>query len=196
MDKPKYYDIRRDFWRETFDKALSYEDYLNASPETHRAKWRAVEAKVAVPDQAREIVGGFKRRLNVVCHSGVWCGDCSRQGPMLMRLAACNPCIDLRFVERVDDSRLSDELRINGALKVPVVVFLSEDFFELGRFGDRLLTAYRRNARAQLGPACDTGLVAPGADELAAEVQEWIDIFERMHLVLRLAPLLRERYGD
>ena len=51
-------------------------------------------------------------------------------------------------------------------------------------------------ARTQLGPACDTGLVAPPPDELAAEIGEWVDLFERMHLMLRLSPHLRERHGD
>lgn len=192
----KYVDIRQDFWRAEFAKALPYRAYLDASPENHRTKWEEMATRIVVPDAQREVIGQFTRRMPVLCLSGVWCGDCVRQGPMFQAIAALNPAIDLRFAERVDDSALANELRINGALKVPVVVFLSEDFYELGRFGDRLLTVYRRMARTQLGAACDTGLIAPPADELAAELVEWADIFWRMQLILRLSPLLRERYGD
>jgi hypothetical protein len=165
-----------------------------------------MQPRIVVPEAQKEIVTQFRRRMPVLCLSGVWCGDCVRQGPMLQAIAALNDRIDLRFAERIDDSRLANELRINGALKVPAVVFLSEDFFELGRFGDRLLTVYRRMARTQLGPACETGLIPPPTDELRAELVEWVDIFcelvewvdifWRMHLILRLSPLLRERYGD
>jgi hypothetical protein len=192
----KYFDIRQDSWKKVFEKALPYRAYLDASPEAHRVKWEEMAKRVALPEPQEEIVRQFARKMPVLCHSGVWCGDCVRQGPMLARIAELNPVVDLRFAERVDDSWLANELRINGALKVPVVVFLSEDFFEVGRFGDRLLTVYRRMARAQIGPACDTGLVAPPEDELRAELAEWVDIFWRMQLILRLSPALRERYGD
>ena len=91
---------------------------------------------------------------------------------------------------------LRDELRVQGGTRVPVVVALSEDFYEVARLGDRTLSAYRRKARNELGPACDSGLVPPNEDELAAEVQEWIDFFERAQLIVRLSPMLRERHND
>ena len=103
--------------------------------------------------------------------------------------------LDLRFVERVNDA-LADELRINGAFKVPVVVLLSEDFYEVARIGDRMLSIYRKKAQRELGPACEVGLVPPAAEELAVEIDEWLDEFERAQWILRLSPLLRERYGD
>jgi thiol-disulfide isomerase/thioredoxin len=191
-----YADIRQEMWREEFERALPYEEYLSASKPAHASKWRALEEKMGVPDECRELVASFARTINVLVYSGVWCGDCVRQGPMFQKLGALNEKIDVRFAERVDGSKLCDELRINGAMKVPVAVFLSEDFYEIGRFGDRLLTAYRKMAKQRLGDSCSTGLVAPPEEELAAEVREWCDIFERMHLILRLAPMLRQRYGD
>jgi hypothetical protein len=192
----KYRDTRQSLWKETFQKALAYTPYLDASDPAHARKWRDMEPRMSVADPAATLLKGFTRRLNVLCYSGVWCGDCVRQGPIFQKFAELAPSIDLRFAERVDGSPLAEELRINGAYKVPVVVFLSEDFFELGRFGDRLLTVYRSMARRQLGAACATGLVAPPPDELQAEIGEWADVFERMHLILRLSPMLRERYQD
>ena len=136
--------------------------------------------------------------LSASPYESVWLDEegLAMQGPMFQTLAEANPCIDLRFYEREDGCSLGENLRINGAMKVPVVVFLSEDFYELGRFGDRLLTVYRRMAVQQLGPSCETGLIAPPANELEAELCEWVDVFERMHLILRLSPHLRDRYGD
>ena len=192
----KYLDLRQGFWREEFSKALAYDAYLAAGDSKHRAKWEALDPKIRLTSEQESLLGGFARKMPVLCYSGIWCGDCVRQGPILRRIAQANPKIDLRFAERIDDSRLADELRMNGALKVPVVVFLSEDFYEVARFGDRTLSAYRRIARATVGPACDTGLKAPSDTDLATEIQEWVDIFERAHLMLRLAPQLRERYGD
>jgi hypothetical protein len=192
---PKYLDIRQDFWRDTFEKALPYQDYLTASDDTHANKWRDMEGEFTMTDEQKQLLKGFVRKMNVLVYSGVWCGDCVRQGPMFQAIASQNPCIDLRFAEREDGSALSDELRINGALKVPVVLFLSEDYYECGRFGDRLLTVYRRMAQRQLGASCETGLIAPPEQQLNAELTEWIDIFERMQLILRLSPMLQQRYA-
>ena len=202
--KPKYRDKRASFWKEHFDLALPYNGYLEQGDPAHAAKWKNMA--VALPALSKEQAArlkGFNRRLIVLVYSGIWCGDCVRQGPMIQAVAesvgtaaAGGTEIDLRFIERDASEELRDELRVLGALRVPVVVFLSEDFFEVGRFGDRLLTVYRRKAERETGAACDAGLVAPGKDELAAEQAEWVDIFERMLLMLRLAPPLRERHGD
>ncbi len=196
--KPKYYDKRSDFWREHFEVARSYEDYLDASPPDKAGKWRGMEERISgLTEQQAERLFDCNRKLNVLVYSGAWCGDCVRQGPMFRELAdAAGDRVDLRFVERDSSEELQDELRILGALRVPVVVFLTEDFHEIGRFGDRLLTVYRVKAERELGPACSTGLVAPPTEELEAELAEWVDIFERMLLMARLSPPLRERYGD
>ena len=91
---------------------------------------------------------------------------------------------------------MADELRILGALRVPVTVCLSEDFHEVGRTGDRMLVTYRRKAQRELGAACDVGLVPPPEAEVSAEVDQWLDHLERMQWMLRLSPPLRARYGD
>ena len=197
-EKPKYYDTRAEFWREHFESARAYEDYLAASDPIHADKWREMAKQIPAPDDAlRDRLQGHGRRMNVLVYSGIWCGDCVRQGPMLQALVqAAGEVVDLHFFERADSVPLQDELRVLGALRVPVIVFLSEDFHEVGRFGDRLLTVYRAKAERELGQACSTGLFAPPDAELAAELGEWADIFERMLLMLRLSPPLRARYGD
>jgi hypothetical protein len=81
-------------------------------------------------------------------------------------------------------------------MRVPVVVFLTEDFYEVGRIGDRMLTTYRRKIKNETGAACDAGLLLPPEEEGKAEMAEWVDIFERMLIMVRLSPPLRMRYND
>jgi hypothetical protein len=197
-EKPKYYDKRSDFWRTTFLTALDYEAYLASGDPAKVARWGDLAAKLpGVSHEQADRLRGHGREMNVLFYSGVWCGDCARQGPMIRRIAdACGPEVALRYIDRDASPELRDELRVLGAMRVPVAVFLSEDFFEIGRFGDRMLTVYRAKAQREVGPACSAGILAPPSDELAAEMGEWIDIFERMLLMLRLAPMLRARYGD
>ncbi len=197
-----YRDKRQGFWRDTFAGALPYAEYLATGPENHRKRWLSMERQVQVGGAQQQRLSQFTRRMNLLCYSGIWCGDCVRQGPILHHLAAAanavtrTQVVDLRFAERIDDSELADELRILGALRVPVTVCLTEDFFEVGRTGDRMLVTYRRKAQRELGAACDVGLVPPPEAEVATEVEQWLDHLERMQWMLRLSPMLRARHGD
>jgi len=76
------------------------------------------------------------------------------------------------------------------------VLFLAEDGSPCGRYGDRALAKYRDMAAALEGAACPTGLVAPSRSLLTDVTQEWLDQFERVQLMLRLSPRLRQKHGD
>lgn len=196
MSTSELYDVRSQLWRDAFSEALSYEDYLATGSAAQQEKWRAYHARYALTHNQRVVAQGFVRQLNVLVLSGIWCGDCARQGPMLDVIAQAAPTLNLRFIDNQVNPKLRDELRIHGAARVPVVVSLSEDFFEVGRSLDRQLSAYRRKARTELGDACDAGIVAPAAEELREELDQWFEHFERQHLLLRLSPFLRKRHND
>ncbi|MHC4943997.1 MAG: thioredoxin family protein [Planctomycetota bacterium] len=196
-EKPTYYDVREDFWREHFSRSLDYDRFLEESDPIYSERWQAMaDALPDLNEAQRERLSGHDRRLHVLAYVGAWCGDCVRALPMIKRIVENLGSADLKLIDRDESEALKDELRILGAMRVPMVVFLSEDFHEVMRVGDRTLTPYRRKHRIETGPACDTGLVAPSAEELEAEQDEWVDLFERVLLMLRLAPPLRERYKD
>jgi hypothetical protein len=77
-----------------------------------------------------------------------------------------------------------------------VIVILSEDGFEVARFGDRTISKYRKLVADQLGPSCPTGIVPPEQDLLKSVTQDWLDIFERAQLILRTSARLRTKHGD
>ena len=58
------------------------------------------------------------------------------------------------------------------------------------------MARYRQMAAEQLGAACPTGLVPPGTEILASVVQEWLNEFERIQLMLRTSGRLRQLHGD
>jgi thiol-disulfide isomerase/thioredoxin len=195
-DKPTYYDKRSAFWRRHFEMASDYETYLKEADPNTVPRWRDSEGRVPeLSDEQLERLRGYDRKMNVLFYCGIWCGDCARQGPMLKRIAdAAGEKVNIRFIEREASEELQDELRILGALRVPVVVFLSEDFWEVGRFGERSLSVYRSKAAREIGRGSDSGILSPRAME--RELSEWVDIFERALIMLRLSPPLRRRHGD
>jgi hypothetical protein len=184
-------------WSTAFEAALPYPAFLDqyATP-AQRSRWDAMHERVRLePDQAA-LLRGFVRRMPVLVLAGAWCGDCVNQCPIFDRFAGASPAIELKFLDRDARPEVADALSINGGHRVPVALFLSEDFQEVARYGERTLSTYRRLAAEQLGPACPTGLVPPSDDATRLATAEWLGEFERAQLILRLSPRLRARHGD
>ncbi len=279
-----------------FQRALPYSGYLQYyGTEEQRARWGRVYDAVALTGAQKELLSSFRRRMNILCLAGTWCGDCVNACPIFQRIAEACPLITLRFVNRVqsfgaadsasaaaapkpgtasdpDDIRsrpigrilvkwgiltpervdkallvqeerkarglnvrigdvmtdlgfisveqrdkalaaqsgygsfeawdvaVAREISICGAPRVPMLVLLSEDWFECARFGERTLVTYREKARKKLagleGATCPTGLMVPEVDVLAANVAEWLGHVERVQWMLLTSPRLMEKYGE
>ena len=183
-----------------FDKwsaGISYQNFLGkyASP-SDNARWQfTLNQTVLTPEQHR-LLKSFKRRMPILCLAGAWCGDCARQCPILERFAEVTPLIETRYLDRDAHADVQRELRINGGDRVPVVVFFSEDGYEVARYGERTLSQYRQLVQMQAGATCSTGLTASGDPLPAQMLQDWLDEFERVQWILRLSPRLRQKHGD
>ncbi len=185
------------FLAEKFAAALPYDRYVRTGTDEQQRRWQQVYDAARLTDAQKQLVGGFVRDMKVLILSGIWCGDCVQQCPLLQRIAEGNPArIGLRLLDRDEHRDLTEKLRINGGDRVPVALFLAEDHELCGVYGDRTLNRYRALAARQLGPSCPTGIVAPGAEELAATVQDWLNEFERVQLMLRLSARLRQKHND
>lgn len=182
---------------EKFGIAIPYERHVQSGNEEQQRRWKQVYDAAQLTDAQKSLVNGFVRNMKILVFSGVWCGDCIQQCPLLQRIAEANPAkIDLRFSERLKEKELPPEARINAGSRVPVVFFLSEDNEWCATAGDRTLHRYRALAHARLGPMCPTGIVAPEKGELDATLADWLDEVERVQLMLRLTPRLRQKYQD
>ena len=184
-------------WSSAFADALPYAAFLDqyAKPE-QRTRWDAMHGRITVSAEQSRVLGGFVRKMPVLVLNGAWCGDCINQCPIFDHFAAASTVIDLRFLDRDAREDAKASLAINGGNRVPIVVFLSEDFQEVARYGDRTISRYRQLASEQLGPSCPTGIVPPSNEATTEVIREWLDEFERAQLILRLSPRLRQKYGD
>src|SRR3984893_11988612 len=167
------------FLSDKFAAALPYDRYVLTGTEEQQRRWKQVYDVANLTDRQKEVAGGFTREMKVLIVSGIWCGDCVQQCPLLQRIAEANEArIQLRLVDRDQHRELSAQLRINGGDRVPVALFLAEDDELCSIFGDRTLSRYRAVARQQLGAACPLAIAPPDPDELTATLQEWLDEFE------------------
>jgi hypothetical protein len=178
-----------------FEKGETYESYL-AKAADRAAPWHAVGKTTQLSEAQKALLMGFVRSMNVLVISGIWCGDCSAQGPMLEAIGAASPKINMRWVDRDEALELSNKVKINAGNRVPTVIFMAEDFEPVSVFGDRTLSRYRALAARQVGAACDIPGVAIEQNEFEATLQEWLNEFERVQLLLRLSARLRQQHGD
>lgn len=180
-----------------FEAGLPLADFLaKYGSDSHRARWRAAAEQTALTDEQKTLLGTFTRRTNVLVLAGAWCGDCSSQCTIFERIAEAAPVVVTRYLDRDEHADVQAALQINGGNRVPVAVFFSEDGFEVARYGERTLARYRQLAGQLLGEGCATGLVKGNDPVRQAEVQDWLDEFERVQWILRLSPRLRRLHGD
>ncbi len=185
------------YLRTKSDAGLSYTEYLATATPQQLDNWQAFEKQVALRDEQRALLASFTRPMPVLCTSGTWCGDCVAQVPMLAAIEAANPgIISLRVLDRDEHADLSEQVMICGGQRVPTVIFLNELFEFVGLYGDRTLARYRAIAAKQLGGACPLPGAPIPADEIAATLQDWVDEFERVQLMLRVSPKLRQLHSD
>ncbi|MDX2149078.1 MAG: thioredoxin family protein [Planctomycetota bacterium] len=183
--------------RNAFSQAFPYSQYVATGSAPQQDAWCRGFDRIALTPNQSTLIAGFERTMNVLVLSGMWCGDCSAQVPMLERIAQANPAaIRLRIGDRDVMSNVAERVRICGGLRVPTAIWLNEDFEFVSILGDRTLSRYRAMAAANLGGACPLPGAPIPADEAAATLADWVGEFERVHLILRLSPKLRQRHGD
>jgi hypothetical protein len=187
---PEY--LKRTFQQE----ALPYEEYVRSGTPDQAKRWSEVYEAVSLADSQKELLQSFVRQMNILAVSGIWCGDCVQQCPLLARISEACSVITLRFIDRDAIPELRDNITINAGTRVPVAIFMAEDFALCSVYGDRTISRYRSLARQQLGPACSTGLFLPDNEELHATLADWLNEIERIQLMLRLSTRLRKLHND
>ena len=180
-----------------FEQGLNYDAFLaKFGTDEHKRRWKAVYDQVTLSDQQVALLRSFRREMKVLVVAGTWCGDCVNQCPIFAHFAAANEKIRIRFFDRDASADLAKELALCGAPRVPSLLFLSEDNFPCGRAGDRTLSTYRDMAARQLGPSCPTGIAPPDKSLLQSVMQDWLNEFERIQLMLRTSARLRQVHAD
>src|SRR4051812_6604689 len=104
------------FLTEKFRLADPYDRYVQSGTDEQQRRWRQVydAAASAITSQQRQTLAGFAREMNVLIISGIWCGDCVQQCPLVQRIAEVNPSkIRVRLVDRDEHKDLSNQFRIN-----------------------------------------------------------------------------------
>ncbi len=188
--------LEADFLERKHRAGLGFDDYVATAKPDKQQAWRDVYDQIELTEPQLTLISSFTRQMRIVVSSGAWCGDCVQQCPLIARIAEASELIDLKFVDRDEHADLSQRIMICGGLRVPTAVFMAEDYEFIGLLGDRTLTRYRAMAAQQLGANCPLPGAPIPTDELRATMQDWLNEIERLQLLLRLSPRLRQKHGD
>jgi thiol-disulfide isomerase/thioredoxin len=184
-------------WESAFSNALPYEAFLKEyATVENKEKWETARSHVSLTSDHQKVLEGFVRRMPVMVLTGAWCGDCASQCPIFKHFSDATTCIDLRFLDRDAQPEIAAHLTVCGGQRVPVAIFLSEDFFPIVTHGDRTLSAYRIAIAEHAGSSCSTGIIQPSEEALQSVISDWLDVFERVQLILRLSGRLRKIHND
>jgi len=189
--------MKAEYLQSKHEVGLNYSAYMATGNAQQQADWQAIYDQASLNEAQTALLGSFTRKVNVIGLSGIWCGDCVQQGPLFQRIAEAAPkAIDLRWLDRDEHSDLQEKVRINAGNRVPILIFCAEDHEFVSWYGDRTLSRYRAMAAKQLGGACPMPGAPVPQDEVDATLADWLEQFERAHLLLRLSGRLRQKYGD
>ena len=142
-----------------FSAALPLDHFLSKYGNAgHRARWQATFDAAKLTDAQKQLLGSFKREMNVMVLAGAWCGDCAQQCPIFDRFAEAAKVIKIRYLDNGDHADVQKALSINGGNRIPVAVFFSEDGYEVARYGERTLSKYRQMMHDLVGESCPTGI--------------------------------------
>lgn len=180
-----------------FQQGLPYRDFLQKyGTVAQQERWENFYQALHLTADQRALLSRFTREMKIVVLAGAWCGDCVNQCPIFERFAEATPRIEVRYLDRDTHPEIQPLLSICGGARVPVVLFLSEDFQQVGWYGDRTLAKYRSLIGSLEGAACPTGIVLEDRHLTAAVVQDWLDEFERAQWILRTSARLRKLHND
>ncbi len=133
-----------------FRQGQTYGEW-KASMTRNREQVDANEQRVALtPEQ----LAPFRRRpLHVMVLAADWCGDVVANLPVLARIAAQSPELDVRIFERDANADLIDQYLNQGQFRsIPVFAFFDKEWTEVGVFIERpaSVTELRATRRAEI----------------------------------------------
>ena len=122
--------------RERYLAAPDFEAMLGAVRK-NADLWAAVWRRAEVPAEYVRRVAALGGAWHLLVLSEDWCGDAVNTLPIVAKLAALAPNVDLRVLARDENLDIMDSHLTGHSRSIPCVIALDEDFHERGWWGPR-----------------------------------------------------------
>ena len=116
---------------------IPWDRYLEHEVGAHRELWDGVWRRARSPRDQLDRLAGIGGSWRLLVLSEDWCGDASNLVPVLARLAADAPELDLRILKRDEHPDVMDLYLTNGSRSIPLAIILDDQGNAVGRWGPR-----------------------------------------------------------
>lgn len=146
--------ISRIDYKSYFDKAVSYQEYLqnfqdeialgegSAFAKYLPQNWQRqsrLDRKLKLSDELKSVINKIDQPINWLVITEHWCGDASQINPILNKIAEeSKGKINLRFIYRDENEALIDEHLTDGRSRsIPILLQLDKAFNVIKTYGPR-----------------------------------------------------------
>jgi len=120
-----------------WSRGIPWERYLNEEVHEHVELWQGVWERTRSPAEQLDRLAGIGGRWRLLVLSEDWCGDASNTVPVLARVAADAPQLELRVAKRDENLALMDLYLTNGSRSIPLAIVLDDSGDAVGSWGPR-----------------------------------------------------------
>ena len=167
-------------YESAYRSGVSFGEFLRGAT-AQRAQWDAFAPRAPLVQEAADRIrqAGGCWRLLVLADD--WCGDAVNILPILARLEAALPNLELRIVPRDRYPEIRDRHLTNGTRSIPIAILLDGKGEPRGRWGPRP-SALQRHFELELRDL--------PSDERYRQVRRWYAVDRGRSIALELAALI------
>lgn len=147
------------------------EDFVHYT-QLNATRMKRLDQKVKLLPSVLERLENYEQALTWLVLTEAWCGDAAQIIPVLAKMAAAAPHIELRTLLRDEHLDLMDAFLTDGGRAIPKVIVLNQETREvLGSWGPRPVEAQRKVTDFKLLKEEHPELA--DFDEFRIELQQW-----------------------
>ncbi len=125
-----------------WDTAIAYKNFLKKARENVEMM-KARYNDLLLNEADLDTLGSIQNDIKIIVIGTDRCSDSAGIIPILAKMEAAAPKIDLRILDSDANARYHQQFKVNGKRKTPVVLFLNQEHEELCRWVERPNAVYK-----------------------------------------------------
>jgi hypothetical protein len=134
-----------------FEKGLSYRSFLLNQQKETRIIFMKNYIPMHVKDEHRSMINSVNKKIKILGVVDGSCADSQINLPVIEKLISTNTNIELKLITKEYLNGELKEFEVNGKLKLPIFIFMDEEYNVRGKFVEKPKTANSDAAEELVG---------------------------------------------
>jgi thiol-disulfide isomerase/thioredoxin len=135
--------VRQRLKKAFLELGMTYNQFLSTVNEKYTSRWDMGLSKISFSEDQLKFLRNNFASLNILIFACDFCPDCQNSIPILHKMAEFSDFISLKIVDRDADKDLFKHFFLNNKALIPTVLFLNQEFHEVGRWVERSTFGYQ-----------------------------------------------------